>query len=77
MNVYIDFGYNARGVVDVTGAELEVLTRVLGRVQPCESWYGDDIQLSDHRSHVSQRIVHVPVGVVIKPHVVKEEEVAA
>jgi hypothetical protein len=78
MKVYLDFGYNARGVVDITGAELEVLTRVLGRVQPTDSWYGSgDIQLDAPDSQVSQRIVHVPSRVTILPYVDKEEEVAA
>lgn len=77
MKIYIDFGYNARGVVDVTGAELEVLTRVLGRVQPSDSWYGGDIQLDAPDSQIAQRIVHVPAGVAIRPHVAKEEGVAA
>jgi hypothetical protein len=78
MKIYLDFGYNARGVVDITGAELEVLTRVLGRVQPTSSWYGsEDIQLDAPDSQMSQRMIIVPSGAKILPYVVKEEEVAA
>lgn len=40
MKLYLNLGYDARGVVDVTSSELETLGRVLEKIAAVEeSWY--------------------------------------
>ena len=67
MRVYMDFDYSFRGVVELTAAELDVLTKVLDRVQLCETWYGhvDEIKRQDADSTATYTVKVLPGRVAL------------
>lgn len=68
MRVYLDFDYNFRGVVELTAAELDVLTKVLDRVQLAENWYGhgDEIKRQDADSTATYTVKVLPARVAVR-----------
>ena len=79
MRVYIDIGYSARGVAEVTPTELETFCRVLDKVQCSGSWYGGSdrvIELNagdDARVDYTVRMVPASVRVDVPAPTAAEE----
>ena len=71
MRMFIDLGYTARMVVDLTPAELDTFTKVLDRARPCDSFYGrgqEEIKLSEE-VHVTYSAHVVPTSVKLVEYV--------
>lgn len=73
MKVYIDLGWDARAVVEVTAAELDVFQRVLDKAVAVESWYGHQDELKAKGGAQKYDLRIVPTSVKLLPKV--EEEV--
>lgn len=74
MRVYIDVGYHARGVAEVTPAELETFCRVLDKVQASKDWYGHDRTIALHGgvdARIIYRVTMVPASINLQPPAVE------
>jgi hypothetical protein len=68
MRVYLDFDYNFRCVVELAAAELDVLNKVLDRVQLCDNWYGhgDEIKRQASNSSATYSAKLLPARVAVR-----------
>lgn len=67
MRVYFDMGYDCRGVVELTPAELDTFTKVLDRARPISGWWHGDgeMKLAERRSiDYTARVVPTSVKLV-------------
>lgn len=69
MKVYLDMSYGFRGVVELTPTELDVLTKVLDRVQFAEHWYSrnEELRLSDPSKRETYVAMLVPASTRVVP----------
>ena len=73
MRVYIDLGYDARAVVELTPTELDTFTKVLDRARPVSGWWHGDaeLKLAEKRS-VDYNLRMVPASVKLVEFVAEQ-----
>lgn len=74
MRIFLDAGYTARLLLDVSPAELEVLTRVLDRAKRADYWYSSTERLVLEKDTTAKYDIRVvPASTTVLTH----EEYAA
>lgn len=73
MRVYFDMGYDCRGVVELTPAELDAFTKVLDRARPTSGWWHGDgeMKMAEKRS-VDYTVRVVPANVKLVEFVAEQ-----